>query len=237
MEDVFRLRHFDVSHQNSTMKVGTDAFVIGSWLKIDPGCRRILDVGTGCGVIALMLAKRSSAQIDAIDIDQPSVEEAKLNFKNSPWSSRLRAIHASITDFDPDEKYDLIVSNPPFFSNSLLPASGRLSMAKHTTTFQLKDFITKSRNLVNPHGKLAVILPADVSEQFLKMALEAGFRLNGLLRIIPREGKPVNRMVQLFSLKQSENQHEESLVIRDANGQYTSAYKLLTADFHAEGYI
>jgi len=110
-------------------------------------------------------------------------------------------------------------------------------MAKHTTTFQLKDFITKSRNLVNPHGKLAVILPADVSEQFLKMALEAGFRLNGLLRIIPREGKPVNRMVQLFSLKQSENQHEESLVIRDANGQYTSAYKLLTADFHAEGYI
>ena len=237
MGDVFRLRHFDVSHQNSTMKVGTDAFIIGSWLKIDPGCGRILDVGTGCGIIALMMAQRTKAHIDAIDIDKPSVVEAHTNFCNSPWRSRLQAIHASFPQFDPQEKYDWIVSNPPFFSNSLLPASERLRLAKHTITFPLIDFVKKSKTLLRPGGKLAVILPADVSEMFTTAAIDLGFHIHELLKIIPKDGKPANRLVVILSLTGCLVPEEDTLVIRDKNGKYTAAYKLLTADFHAEGYI
>lgn len=237
MDDVFRLKHFAVSHGSSTMKVGTDAFILGSWLKPGPGCKRILDVGTGCGIIALMLAQRSSAQIDAIDIDQPSVEEAKSNFKNSRWSSRLCAIHAPITDFYPDEKYDLIVSNPPFFSNSLLPVSEKRQRAKHTTTFSPDEFVKKSENLLHSGGKLAFILPVEVSEMFTKTAIYFGFHIHELLKIIPKEGKPVNRLVVVLSLFGRSLPEEDTLVIRDKNGKYTADYKKLTADFHAEGYI
>lgn len=236
-DDVFRLKHFDVYHGSSTMKVGTDAFIVGSWLKTDPVCRRILDVGTGCGIIALMLAQRSTARIDAIDIDEPSIEEAKSNFNNSPWNSRLHAIHASIRDFNPDEKYDLIVSNPPFFRNSILPASARFRLAKHTTTFPLEDFVNKSKSLLMPGGKLAVILPDDVAVEFSNLAEDSGFNHSELLKIIPKEGKPVNRVVLVYLLNELANAIVESLVIRDVSGQYTPAYKLLTEDFHAEGYI
>ena len=237
IDDDFRLKHFKVSHKNSTMKVGTDAFIIGSWLKIDSGCRRILDVGTGCGIIALMLAQRSSARIDAIDIDQPSVEEAKSNFKNSHWSNRLNTIHASVTDFYPDEKYDLIVSNPPFFSKSLLPVSEKLQRAKHAVTISLDDFVKKSKTLLHCGGKLAVILPVDVSEMFTKTAIDFGFHTHELLKIIPKEGKPANRLVLVLSLTGCLFPDEDTLVIRDKNGKYTADYKELTADFHAEGYI
>ncbi len=235
--NVFRLKHFKVSHGNSTMKVGTDAFILGSLLKIDPDYSRILDVGTGCGIIALMLAQRSGAQFDAIDIDQPSLEEAKLNFEKSPWSNRLHAIQVSIHDFKPKQHYDLIVSNPPFFSNSLLPVSEKLRMAKHTTNFDPEDFVKKSKNLLKPHDELAVILPADVSTVFSEMAVAQGFYMAAQLQIIPKEGKPANRKVLIFSLVENAGNFEESLVIRDLNGNYTPAYKKLTADYHAEGYL
>jgi tRNA1Val (adenine37-N6)-methyltransferase len=239
MSKKFRLKNFQVQHELSSMKVGTDAFVLGAWLKVGDDVKQILDVGTGCGIIALFLAQKTKAFIDAIDIDKASIDEASLNFKQSPWSNRLRAIHSSVQDFKPEQnkKYDLIVSNPPFFSQSLLPDSERLKLAKHTTNFPMDVFIRKSFDMLNVDGKLAVILPVDESVGFLKQSVDTGFYVQGILEIFPKTGKPVNRKVMLLSKIASEMPVSENLIIRHEQGGYTDQYKALTKEFHAEGYI
>ena len=114
-ENNFRFKQFNISHAGASMKVGTDAILLGSWTDVS-NTNKILDIGTGCGIIALMLAQRSQAIIDAIDIDKSSIDEAAINFDNSPWKGRLRSIHSSVQDFSKktNTKYDLIVSNPPY---------------------------------------------------------------------------------------------------------------------------
>lgn len=239
MSSIFRCKYFSVSHENSSMKVGTDAFILGSWLELDGHCRHILDVGTGSGIIALMLAQRSSAQIDAIDIDGPSVEEATINFANSPWSDRLKAVHSSLEHFESENntKYDLVVSNPPFFSRSLLPKSDRLRRAKHDVAFSMDDLITGAESLLTEEGRLAVILPADVAENFNGKAARTGFFTVRQLEVYPKPNRPMIRKV-LVLLKQGGGAPEtEILTVRDDEGNYSSEYKILTAEYHAEGYV
>lgn len=239
MADSFKLKHFEVQHHRSAMKVGTDALVLGAWLKPDENTKSILDVGTGCGIIALMLAQKSESVIDAIDIDKPTIDEASLNFRNSPWSNRLKAIYSSIQSFNPEpvKKYDLIVSNPPFFQKSLLPKSDKLKLAKHTANFPMDVFIRKSFDLLNVDGKLAVILPAEESLVFLLQAKNTGFFESKTLNTYPKTGRSLNRKVLVVSKVGVENPVIECLVIRDTVGNYTDQYKILTRDFHAEGYI
>lgn len=235
----FLLKYFEVQHERSAMKVGTDAFVLGSWLPVGEEAEHILDVGTGCGIIALMLAQKTRANIDTIDIDKLSIDEAFLNFQKSPWKERLTAIHASIQAYNPvpDKKYDLIVSNPPFFTHSLLPDSERLKMAKHTINFPMETFIRKSVHLLVNNGFLAVILPMEESADFCKLAAHLGLSASRILNIYPKTGKPANRKVMVFSKNSVQNPIVQSLVIRDNAGKYTDDYKTLTRDFHAEGYI
>ena len=239
MGSPFLLKHFEVQHERSAMKVGTDAFILGSWLQVGEDTEHILDVGTGCGIIALLLAQRSEARIDAIDMDKPSVDEAALNFKNTPWHSRLSAIHSSFQDYrpDPEKKYDLIVSNPPFFNRSLLPESDRLILAKHTISFPIEVFITKSFKFLENNGRLAVVLPVEESVDFHKMATKVGFFEFRMLEIYPKSEKPMNRKVLVFSKSEVDNPEAESLLIRDSGGKYTDQYKTLTRDFHAEGHV
>lgn len=239
MGKTFRFRHFEVLHEKSTMKVGTDAFVLGSRINIDPDCKYILDIGTGSGVIALMLAQKSNAQIHAIDIDEASVSEALINFENSPWKSQLKAFHCSLQNYFPEEsnKYDLIVSNPPFFQNSLLPQSPRLQIAKHNVVLTLQQFIENVIRLLTPDGSWAVIIPFELLDEILKLAAKSGYGLICRLNIIPKSGKPANRVVAEFRRAFSGIPQTENLVIRDEFGKYTPGYKELTQDYHAEGYL
>jgi tRNA1Val (adenine37-N6)-methyltransferase len=236
---MFRFKHFEVSHGRSSMKVGTDAIILGSWLAMPPGCRFILDVGAGSGVIALMLAQRSDALIHAIDIDEASVTEAAFNFNHSPWKNRLKAIHCSLEKYVPPDgvKYDLIVSNPPFFRNSLLPQSQRLQMAKHNFSLSATEFIENLRRLLSGDGQWAAILPVEAADHLLHFASEYGFNLSRKLHIFPKAGKPQNRTILLFDNHKNQFQVTESLTIRDENGNYSVAYKNLTRSYHAPGYI
>lgn len=235
----FRFRQFQVSHHRSTMKVGTDAVVLGAWVKLSATDESVLDIGCGSGIIALMLAQRSNLYIDAIDIDSDSVEEASQNFSDSPWSTRLRAVHTSLAGFaaDTDKTYDLVVSNPPFFQNSMLSANEKLSLAKHNVQLSLDDFLGDSVRLMKATGRLCVILPVQESRVVLMNAERYGLFLHQKLTIIPKEGKPANRMILEMSKQDRAEVYFERIVLRDSSGNFSEEYKKLTRDFHPSEYF
>jgi tRNA1Val (adenine37-N6)-methyltransferase len=230
----FRFRQFEVSHHRSTMKVGTDAVVLGAWLEV-AGARRILEIGTGCGIIALMLAQKTLATIDAIDVDEASANEASENFASSPWNDRLHSFHISLNDFAPDKTgtYDLIVSNPPFFQNSMLPPTKGRQLARHNVELTFDTFLSSSSRLLSREGKLAVILPCSEEVKFIEIAGKEGLFLQSKLDIFPKPSKPKKRVILVFSSTKRENTIADSIILRNEDGHYSDDYKRITKDFHA----
>lgn len=234
----FRFIRFEVEHSLSTLKVGQDAVLLGSFTKIEHP-RNILDIGTGCGIIALMLAQRSSATIDAIDIDENSANEAGINFRTSCWSNRLNAFHTSLKEYSVKctKKYDLIVSNPPFFQHDLLPGSKKLQVAKHATFLGFGQFISDASKLMEQTGKLVVILPTTEGKDFTKKCEAANLFLVSEIQIIPREGKKPNRLILSFSDIKTNSPAVTQFVVRDESGKYSQTYQHHTAQFHPPEYF
>lgn len=232
-QEIFNFKQFGISHAKSSMKVGTDAILLGSWIDVS-NTNTILDIGTGCGIIALMLAQRSRAKIDAIDIDKGSIEEASENFNNSQWDNRLQAIHSSLLTYQENStlKYDLIVSNPPYFQNSLLPSTEKLKLAKHNITLSYDDLIQSTEKLLSPHGRLAVILPSESAEHFIHKAEKAKLFLSGQLSIYPSPVKAAKRMILVFGHTKIDKIKSSGLILRNENEEFTEEYKQLTGDFH-----
>jgi tRNA1Val (adenine37-N6)-methyltransferase len=158
----FRFKQFTIIQERSAMKVGTDGVLLGAWTKV-PQAGSILDIGTGTGVIALMLAQRSAdALVTGIEYEMEAAREATENAENSPWSNRLNMLHISFQDFYKTcpAKFDLIISNPPFFINSRKPKEGKLSAAKHNHLLPLDDLALGIANLLSDDGIFSLILPA-----------------------------------------------------------------------------
>jgi tRNA1Val (adenine37-N6)-methyltransferase len=231
----FRFRQFEVSHHRSTMKVGTDAVVLGAWLNVSETCK-ILEIGTGCGIIALMLAQKSAATIEAIDVDEDSVKEANENFANSPWNDRLKATYISLVDFANNKTgiFDLIVSNPPFFRNSLLPPAEKRQLARHHTNLTFEVFLLHSAHLLSQFGRLAVILPVSEEKIFTEIAGSVGLFLKSKHTIFPKPSKPEKRVILVFSFQKTENPIYDSIILRDDDGHYSDDYKKITKDFHVD---
>lgn len=195
----FKFKQFTVRQEQSALKVGTDAVLLGASMTLKPGDRRLLDIGTGTGVIALMAAQRSSARIEAIDIDRPSVEESERNFEESPWADRLNVFLADLRCFVPEEKYDVIFSNPPFFEDSLKNPDVRESVARHTDNLSYRDICSfASRNLV-PEGRMSLILPADKEASLVRLSASFGLYPFRFLRIRTTPGKATKRIIAEFS--------------------------------------
>jgi len=234
----FSFRQFEVSHHRATMKVGTDAVVLGACLGVD-NAGKILEIGTGCGIIALMLAQKSIAYIDAIDIDNDSFTEARENFNNSPWKERLNAFHISLNDFAKDKSgiYDLIVSNPPFFQDSLLPPTKKRQLARHNTELTFEEFLYYSSMMLCRDGRLAVILPVSEMEKFSKSAEKEGLFLNSNFDIYAKPSKPKKRVVAVFAFLKTKNPISKTIILRDVDGSFSADYKILTGDFHANSII
>lgn len=262
----FRFKQFEVVNDSSPMKVGTDGVLLGAAATVYPTDSHVLDVGTGTGVIALMLAQRlpalpKSVSITGIDIDAASAAEAGLNFARSPWADALEARHCSLRDFVPAAPLDLIVSNPPYFQESLLPPELRRGLARHATgsafSFaDLADFaathlrrpspIPSSSAAQHPEcesssGRLAVILPADQEVSARRYAASVGLSVFRILRIRTTPRKPVSRVIlELTLVPSSAAPSESELTIMDAasypdnkNG-YTPDYLALTGDFYLQ---
>ena len=234
MTDVrpFHFKHFSLFHHRSTMKVGTDAILLGRWVEVKP-TDVVLDIGTGCGLLPLMLSQKGVSQVDAVDIDKASVEEATINFEASQWREHLKAYHSDIVDYQTEEKYDLIVSNPPFFNRFSKCDSERKSRARHNDAgLSYATICREVCRLMKPEGRLALVLPLDVSMDFLNTAEQYGLYLHKRMTIIPIAGKEPNRVNLELGFVKPENVLEETFVIRDADNRFTSQYNEFLKDYY-----
>ncbi len=217
------------------MKVGTDGVLLGAWVPVD-GVSSILDVGTGTGLIALMLAQRQpNATITAIDLDEASWQEASGNFSASPWSNRLLAIHCSLQQFGlhTAEKFDLVVSNPPYFSRSLPAKTPNRTLARHNEMLGVSDLIVAAKDLLTQAGTLALILPVNEYTSFSKTARLKGLFEHRKMIVYPVPGKPAHRILSCWGLIPAAACINETLVIEDrGRHQYSADYVLLTCDFY-----
>jgi tRNA1Val (adenine37-N6)-methyltransferase len=229
----FRFKQFQILDDKCAMKVGVDAVMLGAWADVSDA-KSILDIGTGSGLIALMLAQRSEAKVHAIEIDQDAIEQACENAKRSPWSDCLKVEHISVQDFasSGDLRFDLLVCNPPYFNNSLLsPAPGR-NQARHTGDLSYTDLADSFKKLTAPGGKCCVILPVPEGSLFESLMKIKGFTISRRLLIYPKPGKPANRILMQFELGSIRLAKEESMYIRSLENTYTDAYKELTKEYY-----
>lgn len=230
-EKTFRFKKFTVLNDRTAMKVGTDGVLLGAWCPVD-GARRVLDVGTGCGVIALMVAQRNSeAHIDGIDIDPGAIEEAAINFAASPWSERLTAIETDFNDMTSPDRYDLIVSNPPYFTDSLLPPDAARTIARHTGALSYRQLIEGAAQRLTDDGMLAMISPTEAEGTIIETATFASLPVRNITRVIPVEGGAAKRILWLLS-RRDMPYREDNLTIAHHDGTFTSEYIALTKEFY-----
>lgn len=230
----FRFKKFTVWHDRCAMKVGTDGVLLGGWAEV-AGAGRILDIGTGTGLIALMLAQRNpGATIDAIDIDPEACLQAEANVAASPFAGRIRIIPASLADFRPAETrgYDLIVSNPPYFTDALKCPDNQRRIARHTDTLPLGDLLQTARPWLRPGGRLGVVWPADGQGRLEAAAREAGFHFIRLARVYSRPGTPPKRLLAELGLEPVADMAAGSLTIEEESHRYTAEFTKLMKDFY-----
>ncbi len=213
------------------MKVGTDGVLLGAWCDV-ASAKRVLDVGTGCGLIALMVAQRSrDAAIKAIDIDQNAILEAKENIASSPWSSRVEAIVADFNDYAAQKPFDLIVSNPPFFTENVMAPDRSRNLARHSVSLTMEQLIAKSKSLLADDGRLAFISPVEQELHIRTSVVKVTMSIKRLARVVPVEGSTPKRL--LWELVKSPVETvEEQITIKLADASYSQQYIALTQDFY-----
>ncbi len=229
----FQFKQFRIIQEQSAMKVGTDGVLIGAWANITDTAK-ILDIGTGTGLIALMLAQRSKASITAIEIEKISIDEAHFNLSQSQWEDRISVIHQSLQEFSEisTQKFDLIISNPPFFENDKRAAEINRSNARHSDLLSYNDLIVGVNKLLNKNGRFVVIFPNTEGEIFIQKAKQNNLFLNKLTKVFPTPQKQVNRYLMEFSFIKKEI-ITASITIREGiNSEYSEAYKKLTKNFY-----
>ena len=228
----FHFKHFSLYHHRSTMKVGTDAILLGRWTEVKP-MDVVLDIGTGCGLLPLMLSQKGVAHVDAVDIDKASIEEATINFEASQWREHLKAYCVDIVDFQSDKKYDLVLSNPPFFNRYSKCDSERKSRARHNdVTLSYEALCAVVCRLLKPDGRFALVLPVNASVEFLKVAEKSGLFLHKRMTIVPIEWKEPNRFNLELRLSKPDDILENSFVIRGNDNQFTEQYRDYLKDFY-----
>lgn len=237
----FNFKQFIVNQDKSTMKVGTDAVLLGTWINIRTTDSNLLEIGVGCGVISLIIAQRySQIKIDGIDIDKASVEEANDNFHNSPWPERITAINDSLQTYKTTKKYDFIVSNPPFFNNSLQCPDKQRNNARHTITLPYTDLLLYSYKLLNNNGILAIILPYNEGIDFIKLSTKFNYKIKRTTAVYPTPtSQPKRLLIELIkntenndTLTNNDISQQQNLVIENSRHNYTDEYITLTKDFY-----
>jgi tRNA1Val (adenine37-N6)-methyltransferase len=234
MSKPFQFKEFTIHQDKTAMKVGTDGVLLGAWASVDSNPFSILDIGAGTGLIALQLAQRSFAEvIDAIEIDDDAYEQAVDNFENSPWSDRLFCYHAGLDEFvdEIEDQYDLIVSNPPFYTENYKTESTQRDTARFTDALPFEELLKGVSKLLEPSGTFHTIIPYKEQEHFIHLA-----KANGLFpkKICNIKGNPeanFKRSLLAFSFDKTTTIVEE-LIIETARHQYTQAYISLTKAFY-----
>jgi len=231
----FQFKKFSVEQDRTAMKIGTDGVLVGAWTPIENNPFSLLDIGTGTGIIALMLAQRSGAeQIDALEIDEDAYEQATDNFENSPWNDRLFCFHAGLDEFveEPEDEYDLIVSNPPFFSEDYKSDNEQRDLARFQDAMPFEDLIEAAALLLSESGIFSVIIPFKEEEKFLALANEYELYPLKITRVKGTPTSEIKRSLLAFSRNEKTDFPVDELIIETARHIYTPEYIALTKDFY-----
>ena len=231
----FFFKKFGMFHHRSTMRVGTDAVLFAQWVEVMTS-DNALDVGTGSGVIPLILAQKGVGSVDAVELDSDSYEEANMNFNISVYSDKLSVVQSDVRTYadDIEKKYDLIVSNPPYYASDVKPIKEKKVMARHVSTLSFRDLLVAAKKMMKEDARFALVLPFYESRLFIKEAESLGFYLQKEFMISPIEGKDPNRVNMQFVLNKVEKVETELFTIRNKDYSYTEEYKEFLKDFYLD---
>jgi len=230
----FQFKQFSVVQSDCTMMVGTDGVLLGAWADTT-GATKVLDIGTGTGLIALMLAQRlPKAEIHAVEISKEATALAEKNIATSPWKKRMKVFNMPVQEFAKftDHQYDLIISNPPFFSGGTFSKSADKTVARHTVRLPNGDLLNAVRRVLSKSGRFVVILPYLEGLRFEEMARQYHFYLTKKVEVLPNAGKPVERLLLEFAYEEAETVEETLVIETDVRHKYTEEYTALTKDFY-----
>ena len=235
MTKPFQFKEFSVQQDQCAMKIGTDGVLLGAWAPLDHFPNSILDIGTGTGVIALQLAQRSNSElIDALEIDDKAYEQAMSNFEMSPWGDRLFCYHASFLEFasEIDDEYDLIVSNPPFYSEDYKTNNTQRDIARFTDALPFDHLLAGTAKLLSKNGKACFIIPHSEEEKFISIASHFELFTNKITRVKGNPTVEIKRSLLEFSFKTNPILIENELIIETSRHRYTQEYTNLVKDFY-----
>ena len=231
----FQFKKFTVYHDLCAMKVGIDGVLLGAWANHQSTDKNILDLGTGSGLIALMLAQRNPlASITAIDIDENACRQAEINFNASPWSDRLHVQHKDFHQFqiDPEHKFDLIVSNPPYFVNSLKAGNTSRTTARHTDHLSHENLMLKSSQMIKETGRICLILPVTEGLQCIEFAAGKKIYCYQQVFVHPKPGAEAKRLLIEFGHQEKVCTTSHLTIESDQRHQYSPEFSKLAADFY-----
>ena len=232
---MFQFKQFSIHHDRCAMKIGTDSVLLGAWCPIDNKPFSVLDIGAGTGILSLMLAQRTHAeQLDAIEIDENAYEQCVENFEASPWSDRLFCYHAGLDEFvdDPEDEYDIIISNPPFYAENYKTDNDSRDLARFQDALPFEELVDAASLLLSENGIFAVIIPNKEEERFIELCAEAELFPVKVTRVKGSHTTPIVRSLLAFKRYELSVLEANELVIEISRHEYTSEYINLTKDFY-----
>lgn len=228
----FRFKQFTINQEKCAMKVGTDGCLLGAWVDLSSS-QRILDVGCGSGLIAIMAAQRCpTATITGIEIDNEAASQAAENAESSPWAERIKIICKDFLKFCPEETFDTIVSNPPYFNNSLKCPNEKRNKARHDDSLPCNEFLTHANRLLSPNGTLSVIIPTDQQETWLTEAEECGYKAKRITRVHTRKELAAKRVLIEFRKSTAEECRTDDFNLEETPGVFSAEATEMLSPFY-----
>lgn len=234
MSQPFKFKKFSINQDRCAMKIGTDGVLLGAWASIEQKPNSILDIGAGTGILSLMLAQRTLAEnIEALEIDEDAYEQCVENFEASPWADRLFCYHAGLDEFleEIEEPYDLIISNPPFYSETVSSGNSSRDTARQSQSLPFDELLEAVSKLLSADGIFAVVIPFKEEISFVSLAVSFGLYPNRILRVKGNPSAEIKRSLLEFRFENS-SALEEELIIEIQRHEYTNDYIALTKDFY-----
>ena len=232
-DKAFYFKQFHIQHDRCAMKVGTDGVLLGAWTDV-ANKKKILDIGTGTGLIAIMLAQRTvtKAKIEAVEINKEAFEQACDNVLSSPWPNKINVIHSAIQHFESKEGYDLIVCNPPYFVNSLKPTDKGRTQSRHASDLTFEELVNSAKRLLAPAGALNIVLPPTEASSFIILAAKSGLYLTRKCHIRFKPSKPIERYLCEFRSDKPSADGAMELSMQTESGAWSMPYLEIVSPFY-----